>query len=57
MKKMRRFRVMKNGSKIGTFDTLDAAKGCITRLYNSGRVMPYDSLVIYDCLLLYKINY
>lgn len=57
MKKMRRFRVLKNGSRIGSFDTLDAAKGCITRLYNSGRVMPFDSLVIYDCVLLYEIKY
>ena len=57
MKKKRRFRVLKNGTKIGTFDTLDAARSCITRLYNRGRVMPYDSLVIYDCVLLYKIYY
>lgn len=56
-KKMERFRVRRNGTRIGSFDTLRAAKGYITRLFNSGRVLPYDELTIYDSKLLVYVNY
>lgn len=56
-RKLERFRVRRNGTRIGSFDTLRKAKGYITRLFNSGRVLPYDELTIYDSELLMYVNY
>lgn len=56
-KNLKRFRVRRNGTRINSFDTLRAAKGYITRLYNSGRVLPYDCLTIFDSMLLMYVNY
>lgn len=58
MKKgLERFRVHRNGTRIASFDTLRAAKGYITRLFNSGRVLPDDQLIIFDRMMLMYINY
>lgn len=54
---LKRIRVRKNVTCIQSFDTLRAAKGYITRLYNSGRVLPYDELTIYDSELLMYVNF
>lgn len=54
---LKRFRVRRNGTRVQSFETLRAAKGYITRLYNSGRVLPYDCLTIYDSELLIYVNY
>lgn len=54
---LKRYRVRKNGSRIYSCETLRAAKGYITRLFNSGRVLPYDELTIYDSMLLIYVNY
>lgn len=56
-KELKRFRVRRNGTRIFSCDTLRAAKGFITRLYNSGRVLPYDELTIYDSMFLMYVNY
>lgn len=45
---LKRFRVRRNGTRIHSCETLRAAKGYITRLYNSGRVLPDDYLTIFD---------
>lgn len=55
--KLKRFRVRKNGTRIHSCETLRAAKGYITRLFNNGSVLPYDELTIYDSKLLMYINY
>lgn len=47
-KELKRFRVRRNGTRIFSCDTLRAAKGYITRLFNSGRVLPCDELTIFD---------
>ena len=54
---LKRFRVRRNGMRIQSCETLRAAKGYITRLYNSGRVLPYDELTIYDSELLVYVNF
>lgn len=54
---LKRFRVRRNGTRIHSCDTLRAAKGYITRLYNSGRVLPYDELTIFDSKYLMYVNY
>lgn len=56
-KKMERFRVHRNGTRISSFDTLRKAKGYITRLYNSGNVLPDDQLLIFDRMLLMYVNF
>lgn len=53
---LKRIWVRRNGKCIHSFDTLRAAKGYISRLYNSGRVLPDDCLTIYDSELLMSIN-
>ena len=53
---LKRFRVRRNGTRIHSCETLRAAKGYITRLYNSGRVLPFDELTIYDSELLVYVN-
>lgn len=45
---LKRFRVRRNGTRIHSCETLRAAKGYITRLFNSGRVLPVDELTIFD---------
>lgn len=54
---LKRFRVRRNGVRIKSFDTLRAAKGYITRLYNSGSVLPFDELTIYDSELLTYVRF
>lgn len=54
---LKRFHVRKNGTRIYSCETLRAAKGYITRLFNSGRVLPYDELTVYDSKLLIYVNY
>lgn len=54
---LKRFRVRRNGLRIKSFDTLRAAKGYITRLYNSGSVLSDDELTIYDSELVMYVNY
>lgn len=54
---LKRFRVRRNGTRIHSCETLRAAKGYITRLYNSGRVLPFDELTIYDSELLVYVNW
>ncbi len=56
-KNLKRFRVRKNGTRIQSFETLRAAKGFITRLYNSGRVLPDDYFTIYDSMFLMYVHY
>lgn len=56
-KNLKRIQVRRNGKCIQSFDTLRAAKGYITRLYNSGRVLPDDCLTIYDSVLLMGVNF
>lgn len=54
---LKRFRVRRNGTCIHSYDTLRAAKGCITRLFFNGRVLPDDELTIYDSVLFVYVNY
>ena len=54
---LKRFRVRRNGMRIKSFDTLRAAKGFITRLYNSGCLLPDDELTLYDSELVMYVNY
>ena len=56
-KNLERYQVRRNGRCIYSFGTLRQAKGYITRLYNSGRVLPYDGLTIYDSEMLVYVNW
>lgn len=57
MGKLKRFRIRRNGTRIHSCETLRAAKGYITRLYNSGDVLPDDSFTIFDSKLLEYVFY
>ena len=56
-KNPKRYCVLKNGCCVNSYEYLHDAKRCIQRLYNSGRVLPYDNITLYDREMLIKINY